>query len=54
MAIKGVNQLPPVVIVREALKVYQKVAEIKSKVVRLNSELSHSIINSQLIQAFSL
>lgn len=54
MAIKGIGLLPPRVSMHNALKLYQKVAHIKSKVGRLNSELSHSIINSQLIQVFTL
>lgn len=54
MAIKGVRLLPPVVTIQEALKLYQKVAQIKSKVGKLNSELTHSMINSQLIQILTL
>lgn len=54
MAIRGIELLPPKVSMSDALKLYQKVAQIKSKVGRLNSELSHSIINSQLIQVFTL
>lgn len=54
MSIKGINLLPPKVTTEEALKLYQKVALIKSKVGRLNSELHHSIVNSQLIQMLTL
>ncbi|ADH03107.1 gp26 [Brochothrix phage BL3] len=54
MPIRGIELLPPKVSMGNALKLYQKVASIKSKVGRLNSELSHSIINSQLIQIFTL
>lgn len=54
MTIQGIKLLPPTVSMTDALKLYKKVAEIKSKVGRLNSELSHSIINSQLIQVFTL
>lgn len=54
MAIKGVKQLPPIVNIYDALNLYQKIAQIKSKVGRLNSELSPSVINSQFIQALTL
>lgn len=54
MTIKGISLLPPKVSINDALKLYQKVSQIKSKVGRLNSELNYSIVNSQLIQAFSL
>lgn len=54
MAIKGIQLFPPKVTMSNALNLYQKVAHIKSKIGRLNSELSHSMINSQLIQVFTL
>lgn len=46
MAIKGIQLFPPKVTMSNALNLYQKVAHIKSKIGRLNSELSHSMINS--------
>lgn len=54
LTIKGIRLLPPKVTLNNALKLYQKVAHIKSKIGRLNAELSHSMINSQLIQVFTL
>lgn len=49
MTIKGISLLPPKVSINDALKLYQKVSQIKSKVGKLNSELNYSIVNSQLI-----
>lgn len=54
MSIKGIELLPPKVSVENALTLYQKVARIRAKLGRLNSELPHSVINSQLIQIFTL
>lgn len=53
-AIKGIEFLPPCVSVNEALKLYKKVAIIKSLLGKLNAELSHSVVNSQLIQILTL
>lgn len=52
--IKGIDLLPPVVEISDALKLYQKVANIKTMMGKLNSELTHSMINSQLIQILTL
>ncbi|WP_206858889.1 Fic family protein [Candidatus Enterococcus mangumiae] len=54
VAIKGVELLPPKVTMEQALKLYRKIAKIKSTVGKLNSELEHSIVNSQLIQMLTL
>lgn len=54
MTIKGVKLLPPKITKDNAITLYQKVAEIKSKVGRLNAELYHSMIDSDLIQVFAL
>lgn len=53
-AVKGINFLPPIVTTNEALQLYQKVAEIKSLIGKLNAELEHSVVNSQLIQMLTL
>lgn len=49
MALQGIELLAPEVKVTEALNLYKKVAEIKTAIGKLNSELNHSIVNSQLI-----
>lgn len=54
MALQGIELLAPEVKVTEALNLYKKVAEIKTAIGKLNSELNHSIVNSQLIQMLSL
>lgn len=54
MAIQGVELLPPVVSKDEALKLYMKLAEIKSTIGELNSALDHSLVSDSLIQMFSL
>ena len=53
-AIKGLELLPPKVTVVQALQLYKKVAIIKSSIGKLNSELGHSMVNSQLIQMLTL
>lgn len=53
-AIKGLELLPPKVTVVQALQLYKKVAIIKSSIGKLNSELEHSMVNSQLIQMLTL
>ncbi len=53
-AIKGLELLPPKVKVVQALQLYKKVAIIKSSIGKLNSELGHSMVNSQLIQMLTL
>ena len=53
-AIKGLELLPPKVTVVQALQLYKKVATIKSSIGKLNSELGHSMVNSQLIQMLTL
>src|SRR5699024_7384774 len=54
MAIQGIQMLPPEVKMEDALVLYKEIAEIKTLIGKLNSELNHSIINSQLIQILSL
>lgn len=54
MAIEGIELLPPKVSTKEALDLYKKVADIKSAIGRLNTELNHSIIDKNIIQIFSL
>lgn len=54
MAIKGVHYLPPKVSVKEALDLYKKVANIKTAIGQLNTELNHSVIDQNIIQVFSL
>lgn len=54
MAIQGIEMLPPEVKIEDALVLYKEIAEIKTLIGKLNSELNHSIINSQLIQILSL
>lgn len=54
VAIQGIKLLPPVVTTQQALTLYKKVAVIKSKIGRLNSELEHSIVDSHLIQLLAL
>lgn len=53
-AIKGIDFLPPKVTLAQALQLYKKIAIIKSSVGKLNSDLEHSVVNSQLIQMLSL
>ena len=53
-AIKGLELLPPKVTVVQALQLYKKIAIIKSSIGKLNSELGHSMVNSQLIQMLTL
>lgn len=53
-AIKGIDFLPPKVTLAQALQLYKKIAKIKSSVGKLNSDLEHSVVNSQLIQMLSL
>ena len=53
-AIKGLELLPPKVTVVQALQLYKKVAIIKSSIGKLNYELGHSMVNSQLIQMLTL
>ena len=48
------DRLPPKVTVVQALQLYKKVAIIKSSIGKLNSELGHSMVNSQLIQMLTL
>lgn len=52
--IKGIGLLPPIVTTSQALQLYKKVAKIKSSIGKLNSELEHSMVNSQLIQMLTL
>lgn len=54
MVLRGINLLPPVISTQQALSLYKKVAQIKTSIGKLNSELDHSIVNNQLIQALSL
>lgn len=54
MTIQGIEMLPPEVKMGDALVLYKEIAEIKTLIGKLNSELNHSIINSQLIQILSL
>lgn len=54
MVLSGINLLPPVISTQQALSLYKKVAQIKTSIGKLNSELDHSIVNDQLIQALSL
>ncbi|MFL2105224.1 Fic family protein [Desemzia sp. FAM 23991] len=54
MVLKGIDLLPPVVSTKQALSLYKKVAQIKTSIGKLNSELDHSIVNDQLIQILSL
>ncbi|API90040.1 Fic/DOC family protein [Marinilactibacillus sp. 15R] len=53
-AIKGIDLLPPKVTTAQALQLYKKVAQIKSAIGKLNSELEHSVVNTQLIQMLTL
>ncbi|MBS9339010.1 Fic family protein [Fructobacillus sp. M2-14] len=48
--ISGLKLMPPIVTIKEALMLYQLLAKIKSKIGRLNAELSHSLVNQSLIQ----
>lgn len=54
MPIKGVQLLPPRVEIKDALNLYKKVADIKTLIGQLNSELNHSLINSEIMQILSL
>ena len=53
-AIRGIDLLPPKVTLQQALELYKKIAQIKSSIGKLNSELEHSIVNAQLIQMLTL
>ncbi|SFC10419.1 Fic family protein [Alkalibacterium subtropicum] len=53
-AVKGIELLPPKVSVSQVLQLYKKIAKIKSSIGKLNSELEHSVVKSQLIQMLSL
>lgn len=53
-AIVGLSLLPPKVKTAQALELYKKVAQIKSSIGKLNAELNHSQVNTQLIQMFTL
>lgn len=54
MAIKGISMLPVKVTTTEALDLYKKVSGIKSIIGKMNSELAHSIANTNILQALSL
>lgn len=54
MVLKGIDLSSPIISVQQGLSLYKKVAQIKTSIGKLNSELDHSIVNDQLIQALSL
>lgn len=54
MPIKGVQLLPPRVEIKDALALYKKVADIKTLIGQLNSELNHSLIDYEIMQILSL
>ncbi|WRM78726.1 Fic/DOC family N-terminal domain-containing protein [Staphylococcus aureus] len=54
MTLRGVEKLPIAVKDRVALKIYIKVSEINGKLGKMNSELSHAIINDNFINIMSM
>lgn len=54
MPIKGVQLLPPRVEIKDALTLYKKVADIKTLIGQLNSELNHSLVDYEVMQILSL
>lgn len=54
LTLRGVEKLPIAVKDRVALKIYIKVSEINGKLGKMNSELSHAIINDNFINIMSM
>ncbi|WP_227803826.1 Fic/DOC family N-terminal domain-containing protein [Staphylococcus aureus] len=54
MTLRGVEKLPIAVKDSVALKIYIKVSEINGKLGKMNSELSHAIINDNFINIMSM
>ncbi|MDT2859664.1 Fic family protein [Lactococcus lactis] len=54
MAIKGIGFLPVSVKKDQALELYKILANLNKKLGKLSSEVSHSIVNENFIQVFSL
>ena len=54
MTVKGIKFLPVSVKKEEALALYKLLANVQEKLGELNSEISHSIVNENFMQVFSL
>lgn len=54
MTLKGINKLPVMVNDKVAIKIYKKVAKIGNKIGKMNSELTHSVINDNFINVMSM
>ncbi|EHJ07958.1 Fic family protein [Staphylococcus simiae] len=54
MTLKGIEKLPVSVSNSVALKIYIKVSEINMKLGKMNSELSHAIVNDNFINIMSM
>ncbi|QEA48075.1 Fic family protein [Leuconostoc lactis] len=54
MVLQGLSKLPVKVTTKQALTLYQKVANLSAKLGRLNSEFSHSMIDMNLIELLAL
>lgn len=52
--LRGIELLPPKITIEQSLELHKKVADINMQIGKLDSELKHSIVNSQLIQVLSL
>ena len=54
MTLQGIKYLPVSVKKDEALSLYKSLAKVQEKLGELNSEISHSIVNKNFMQVFSL